>query len=164
MRPLTKRGIGWPIGVAAILALTVGVNIWVAIIAGDDPSFAVEQDYYRKAITWDSTMAQERTNQRLGWHLVPTLGPLQSRGTTALAVTLVDSSGVVIPDATITVSALYNARAAKIVTAQLSRDATGYETTLPIAHAGEWELRFDVRRGPERFTAVTRVDAVPSGH
>ena len=159
-----KRGIGWPIGVAAILAVTVGVNIWVAIIAGDDPSFAIEKDYYKKAITWDSTMAQERVNQRLGWHLVPTLGRVQSKGQTPLSVTLVDSSGVAISDATITVSALYNARAANVLTAQLTRDASAYEVQLPIAHAGEWELRFDVRRGTERFTAVTRVDAISGGH
>ena len=30
-------------------------------IANDDPSFAIEPDYYRKAVTWDSTLAQTFT-------------------------------------------------------------------------------------------------------
>ena len=157
------RGIGWPIGVAAILAVTVGVNIWVAVIAGDDPSFAVEQDYYRKAVSWDSTLAQQRANERLGWQLVPALGSVPPGGTTPLTVRLVDSTGAPIADATVRVSAFYNARAGTVLEATLAPDAQGYEARLPIRHTGAWELRFDVRRGGERFTAVSRVDAVPSG-
>ena len=48
-----KRGGWWPIAITGVLAATVAANIWVAKIASDDPSFAIEQDYYRKAITWD---------------------------------------------------------------------------------------------------------------
>ena len=158
-----NRGIGWPIGVAAILALTVGVNIWMAVIAGDDPSFAVEQDYYKKAVTWDSTLAQQRANERLGWRLVPALGSVTRGAPTPLSVRLVDSSGMAISGATVRVSAFYNARAGQVLEATLTPDTAGYKARLPIAHTGAWELRFDVRRGAERFTAVSRVDAVPSG-
>ena len=158
-----RRGIGWPIGVAAVLALTVGVNIWVAVIAGDDPSFAVEQDYYKKAVSWDSTLAQQRNNERLGWRLVPALGLVTRGAATPLNIRLVDSTGTPISDATVRVSAFYNARAGTILEATLAPDATGYATHLPIAHAGAWELRFDVRRGSDRFTAISRVDAVPNG-
>ena len=55
-----KRGLWWPIAVAAILATTVAANIWVMMIANDDPSFAIEPDYYRKALAWDTTLAQSR--------------------------------------------------------------------------------------------------------
>jgi hypothetical protein len=158
-----KRGIAWPIGVAAVLAITIGANIWVAVIAGDDPSFAIEPDYYRKAVTWDSTLAQQRANERLGWHLIPTLGAVSRRGTTPLTVRIVDSTGTSISDATVHVSAFYNARANTVLEAALTPDAGGYEARLPIAHAGAWELRFEVHRGDERFTAVSRVDAVPGG-
>jgi nitrogen fixation protein FixH len=158
-----KRGIGWPIGVAAVLALTVGVNIWVAVIAGDDPSFSVEQDYYNKAVQWDSTLAQQRVNERLGWRLVPALGAVTRGAATPLNVRLVDSSGAAIGDATVRVSAFYNARAGTVLQVTLTRDTAGYEARLPIAHTGAWELRFDVRRGADRFTAVSRIDAVPSG-
>jgi hypothetical protein len=159
----SKRGIGWPIGIVAVLGLTVGANIWVAVVAGDDPSFAVEQDYYNKAVTWDSTLAQQRANERLGWRLVPALGAVSRGVTTPLSVRLVDSTGAPISDATVRVSAFYNARAGTVIEATMTRDTLGYETRLPISHTGAWELRFDVRRGAERFTAVSRVDASPSG-
>jgi nitrogen fixation protein FixH len=158
-----KRGIGWPIGVAAVLAVTVGVNIWVAVIANDDPSFAIEQDYYKKGVEWDSTLAQQHVNERLGWKLVPALGSVTRGANTALNVQLVDAAGAPISDATVRVAAFYNARAGTVLEATLTRDAAGYEARLPIAHTGAWELRFDVRRGAERFTAVSRVDLVPSG-
>ena len=66
-----KRGSWWPIGITAVLATTVAANVWVATIASDDPSFAIEPDYYAKAIAWDSTLAQARTNATLGWRLTP---------------------------------------------------------------------------------------------
>ena len=52
-----------------VLALTVAGNLWVMRIANADPSFSVEPDYYRKAVDWDSTMAQRARNEALGWQL-----------------------------------------------------------------------------------------------
>ena len=34
-----KRGAWWPIGVATILGATVAGNVWLAVVAGSDPSF-----------------------------------------------------------------------------------------------------------------------------
>ena len=62
-----KPGMGWPIGVTVILGATIAVNLWVMKIANSDPSFAIEPDYYRKAVHYDSTMAQQRLNASLGW-------------------------------------------------------------------------------------------------
>lgn len=156
-----KRGLAWPIAVTAILGATVGANIWVAVIASDDPSFAIEHDYYRKAVQWDSTMLQARENERLGWRLEPKLGPIGGRDGSTLTVLLTDGSGVPIRDATIDVTAFFNARADSVLRAEL-HEGTGssYDARLPIHHAGAWELRFDVRRGRERFTNTTRIDAV----
>ena len=68
-----KRGSMWPIGIAAVLLATVAANIALYYVAGNDPSFVIEPNYYAKAIAWDSTMAQSALNQRLGWHLAPAL-------------------------------------------------------------------------------------------
>lgn len=157
-----KRGTLWPIGVATILAATVTANIWLMVVANDDPSFAIERDYYTKAVQWDSTMAQERRNAALRWRLEPSLAAYSMRDGALLHVTLTDSSGAAIPDATVTVAALYNARANAIIDRTLARDRAGYSVRLPVRHRGAWELRFDVRRGPERFTTVARVDAEPA--
>ncbi len=158
-----KRGAGWPIAVMAILATTVGVDVCMAVIAGDDPSFSVEQDYYKKAIGWDSTMAQARENQRLGWRLQPRLGAMSSNNGARLDVVLVDSVGAPIRDATVRVSAFYNARASAIVHATLDRRPAAYSVQLPVTQTGEWEFRFDVSRGAQRFTSISRIEAVAAG-
>ena len=158
-----KRGWGWPVGVAAILAATVGLNIWVYRVANDDPSFAIEPDYYQKAVDWDSTLAQRRQNLVLGWHLSPRLDAFTVRDGALLEVTLTDASGAPIRDATVKVAAFFNARANDIIDSTLARDSTGYAVRLPVTHGGVWELQFDVTRGDQRFTAVSRVEAVPAG-
>lgn len=155
-----KRGAWWPIGVAAILASTVGANVWVAVIAGSDPSFSIEPNYYEKAIAWDSTMAQARENQRLGWRIEPRLGEISTARDTRLDVVLLDSAGSPIRDATVHVAAFFNARASHVLSATLARDTADYTAQLPMTYAGEWELRFDVNRGREHFTNTTRIEAV----
>lgn len=158
-----KRGLGWPIAVTVILGVTVGVNIWVAVIASDDPSFAVEPNYYAKAITWDSTMAQARENSRLGWRIVPTLGAFNRDTGAQLDVSLVDSAGAPIRGALVKVYALYNARADKIYEATLAPFDGAYSARIPVEHVGEWELRFEVTHGGQRFTSTSRVEAVAAG-
>jgi nitrogen fixation protein FixH len=157
-----KRGIGWPIGVAVILAATVALNIWVLRVANDDPSFAIEPDSYQKAVDWDSTMAQMRQNAALGWHVAPTLGAFTARDGAQLQVTVTDAAGAPIPDATVKVAAFFNARANDIIDTTLHRDAAGYAGTIPVKFGGVWELQFDVRRGAQRFTSTSRVEAVPA--
>lgn len=159
-----KKGLGWPIGMAAILGLVIVVNVWVAVLANRDPSFAIEPDYYAKAVAWDSSMAQARHNFALNWSLTPTLGAFAADRGATLRVRLTYSSGAAIHGAHIRVAALYNARASTVYTATLGPDgADAYAVTLPVRHAGEWELRFDVTRGAERFTATARVEAIPTG-
>jgi nitrogen fixation protein FixH len=154
-----KRGLGWPIGVAAILAATVGANIWIAVVANDDPSFAIEKDYYRKAVEWDSTLARAQESTRLGWRLAPQLGEMTANGA-RLRVQLVDSAGVPVQGAQVKVAAFFNARADRVIEATLEPIAGDYEVELPVTHAGQWELRFDVTRGSERFMTTSRIEAV----
>lgn len=159
-----KRGLIWPIAMAALLAAVVVSNIWVAVIAADDPSFAIEPDYYRKAVAWDSVMAQADHNAALGWTLTPQLGAFGADSGAALQVSLTNAAGEAIRDAAITVIALHNARAGDARTVALRADGDrGYVAMLPVHRAGQWELRFDVVRGADRFTANRRLEAVPSG-
>lgn len=157
------KGRAWPIGVALALAAVVVVNIRVAMIAARDPSFAIEPDYYRKAVAWDSAMAQSRANRQLRWTLTQRLAPFTDARGAALAVELTDADGAPISDASVTVSALHVARASDISTATLEPSpGGGYTTVLPVHRAGQWELRFEATRGADRFTALARVHAVRS--
>lgn len=155
-----KRAMMWPLGISALLTLTVGANIALYVVARDDPSFAIEPNYYAKAVAWDSTVAQGRRNAALGWRLTPALGAYTAGEGALLSVTLTDSSGARIADAVVNVSALYTARAARVLASTMVADEHGYRTRLAVQHVGQWELRFDVSRGTDRFTAVSRVESV----
>jgi hypothetical protein len=159
---MMKRGSWWPIAVVAILTLTVGANFAVYYVANSDQGIAIEPDYYRKAVAWDSTMAQARDNVAIGWRVTPTLAAFTQRDGAGLSVMLTDSTGAAISGATVKVSAFYNARAGIVTDTTLAAGAGDYEGRLPVHHGGVWELRFDVRRGAIHFTATSRVEAVPA--
>jgi nitrogen fixation protein FixH len=155
-----KRGYQWPIAMAGLLALTVAANVGVAIVASGDPSFAIEPDYYRKAIAWDSALEQSRANADLGWRIEPALDAFARGKGAALRVRILDASGAPISRAAVRVSALHNARARDVIEDSLRPSGGGeYVATLPIARAGQWELRFDVRAGGARFTSTARIEA-----
>jgi nitrogen fixation protein FixH len=158
-----KRGMQWPIGIAAVLALSAGGQVWFAVVAGRDKAFAVEGDYYQKAIHWDDELAQRRDNAHLGWTVKPTLRLAAGNGDGALAIELRDASGAAILGATVEVLAMHNARANRPLSATLSEVGRGqYQAQLPAQRPGEWELRFTVQRGGERFTVRERVEAAGS--
>lgn len=155
-----KRGAWWPIGITTVLATTVAANLWVMRIANDDPSFAIEPDYYQKAIAWDSTLAQERQDSILGWRIKPTLGILAATGKTRINAILTDSLGAPISGAVVKVSALPVARASEVYETTLAAAGAGeYAGQLDAQRQGQWELRFEVRTGGTRFTEVARVEA-----
>jgi nitrogen fixation protein FixH len=152
-----KRGMLWPIAITGILTATVAANIAVAVLANDDPSFAIEPDYYQKAVHWDHHVAQEQKNATLRWHLEPTLGPASPNGS-ALTVRLMDSTGTRLQGASVQVAALNVGRASEVVTATLPARGAEYAVRLPVKRRGQWELRFTATRGGDRFTSVQRID------
>jgi hypothetical protein len=88
------------------------------------------------------------------------LDPFTRSGAT-LRLRVSDDSGAPIRDAKIRVAALYNARAGRILEGTMVADTpTTYALQLPVGTRGEWELRFDIQHGAERFTSTTRLEAV----
>jgi len=154
-----KRGTGWPLAMGVILGLTVAANVWIIRLANTDPSFAVEPDYYQKGLKWDDELAQRERNARLGWRLLPSIAPIVRGSGADLRVELRDAMVQPIADASIVVTAMHVARAADPVEVTLRPEADGrYEAVVPLERPGLWELRFDVHRGTERFTATERLD------
>ena len=154
-----KRGAGWPAAVVIILGVTVAANLWIIRVANNDPSFAVEEDYYQRGVHWDDELAQRRLNDSLGWRLQPSLSAIVAGRGAELRVVLRDA-GDTIGDASIVVRAVHVARANQPVQATLQAGRDGaYVAHLPMERAGLWELRFDVHRGADRFTATERLDA-----
>jgi nitrogen fixation protein FixH len=159
-----RKGTGWPVAITLLLVSVVAANILVMRVAAGDPSFAVEPDYYRKALAWDSIAAQARASELLGWNITPRLDPFTDEDGALLHARVSDSSGGAIRGAEVVVDALFNARAAEIHTSKLLENADGaYSARLPVRYGGQWELRFRVRHGNALFTTSVRIEAVPAG-
>lgn len=156
-----KPGVLWPVGITAILCSTIAANLFVMRLANDDPAFAVEPDYYRKAVLYDSTMAQERRNLALGWRTVAHLDPIGSKAETGIRIVLHDSVGQPLTGARVALMARFNARANDTLTAVLTEQVAGtYAARLPIRTPGEWEIRIDAIRDHARFSVTRRITAV----
>lgn len=155
-----KRGTMWPVAMGTILAIGVAANIWLIRVASADPSFAVEENYYQKALRWDEELAQRARNDSLGWIVEPELTQTSHDDGATLRVTIRDASGLPVQAGTVRVRAMHVARAAHVLEAELTPSpGGGYVTRLPIDRSGLWELRLEAWRGADRFTAVRRIEA-----
>jgi nitrogen fixation protein FixH len=152
-----KPSILWPAIIAGALGLHVLVMLAMVSIATSGDSYAVEPDYYRKALEWDNKRAQDRRNIELGWTLEFTVEPAAAGQDPMLRIELTSAEGEPVTGATVAVEAFANAGRDDILKATVNAAASGYETTLPMRRDGLWEFRFTVTRGDEVLTyAETR--------
>lgn len=143
----------WPVAVIGLAAVVLGANFFLVYLAVSDPSFAVEPDYYQKALNWDEHRSQQQSNLDLGWNFKFNLaldrGP---DGALELRAILLDRQGVPIDDARITVETFHNAMSGYPLEAHLVSSGQGaYSADLPIRRPGLWEFRFVVDRDGEHF-------------
>jgi nitrogen fixation protein FixH len=132
----------------------------LAYLAIDDPSFALEPNYYDKAVRWDRTQAEARESERLGLQLSLT-GPLslKSDGGVELELRVSDRANTPLGAATVTLEAFPNAFANRIEHVSLREVSPGvYRGRLSRGTRGLWELRFDIRQGTRLFREVLRRD------
>jgi nitrogen fixation protein FixH len=131
----------------------------MAYVAIDDPHFALEPDYYDKAVHWDRGQAEARASQALGLKL--TLAPLTTRanGTLKLQLAIEDRQGLALDGALVTVEAFPNAYASRVEHLTLRETAPGvYEAELGRGPKGLWELRVAVKRAGLSYHEVLRRD------
>jgi len=148
----------WPTTIVIVLVIQIGFGIWMARVAGNDPNFAIEPDYYERAVNWDSTMAQSRRDKALGWQATATLRRRDSY-VTILTLQLVDSTGTAIIDAdSVTAEALAVAHAGQIDRLVLLRGRDGYSAPIDAATSGLWEVQLRAIRGADIFTAKLRIE------
>lgn len=152
-----KKGMQWPIGVAAVLALTVAANIYVMVRANDDPSVAIARDYYQRAVRFDADLALRRRSARLGWRVSLEAARTSSAEATVTAV-LVDSTGTPIRGAIVRIAAHAVARSNDVFTATATPAGDRYSAALPVNRGGLWDLDLEAVRGSDRFVATQRLD------
>jgi hypothetical protein len=149
---MMKPGSLWPWIVGGALALHVVGSMVMVYIATSNDSYAVEPDYYAKALAWDERRAQEQTNAELGWTLDFVVEPAAAGADPVLRVDLTDASGQPLSDATISVETFSNLHRGDVVTATLRATDAGFEAMMPMRGAGRWEFRFSAQRGDDLFT------------
>lgn len=152
----------WPLAVVAVLAITVGANLWLIWEARDPNGAVIEPDYYRKAVAWDSLAARQARSDALRWTADASLGPTDGARAHVRA-TLADSLGAPVAGATVTLEAIHNLDGARRARADLAETGPGvYEADAPLDRAGMWELRLVALHAGAVFQSSLRRD-VPGG-
>ncbi len=148
----------WPVALVAVLVVTVGANVALLWKANSDPSFAVEPDYYRRAVLWDSTVARRARSDALQWRAVVQMAPPEE-GQATILVTLTDAGGRPVDSADVRVEASHNAEGANLHEAKLLATGPGsYAARIPTAARGLWRVDLTAARGDEQFVQRTTVD------
>lgn len=145
----------WPAAIVAILTLGVGANVVLLVVANSDPSFAVEEDYYRKGLDWDLKRSQDARNDALGWTVDLAAVAAVGDPSPALELTVAvrDPEGHAVDDADLTIEAFPLARSGTVDRAGFHGVGDGlYRASLPFRRPGLWEFRIRVERGADVFT------------
>lgn len=156
-----KPGMQWPIGIVAILATSVIGNIAFMRVANNDPAFAIEPDYYKRAVAFDTTMHEAQVSDSLHWSATVAMDVI-SKGRGSLRLELRDRTGSPVIVDSVQASAFFVARANDVAHLALKPDigrGNGfYIADLPVLHAGQWDVRIDARRHDEHFVTSLRTE------
>jgi nitrogen fixation protein FixH len=141
------------------MLLGLGVLAYIAI---DDPHFALEPDYYDKAVHWDRTQSEARDSAALGFELtLPATLALSADGSLEIELRVTDRNRAVLTAALVELEAFPNAYASRVERLTLREAAPGvYRGRLNGQARGLWELRFRVAKGSLHFYESVRRDVV----
>jgi nitrogen fixation protein FixH len=132
-------------------------------IAVDDPHFALEPNYYDKAVHWDRQREGLRRSAESG--LRAELSPLvEHKGVAAIELELRDRAGLPVSGVTVLLEAFPNAYATRIERLTLREVSPGkYTGELRGALPGLWELRVSATSATVQFLQVLRRDVTKRG-
>lgn len=163
MSPLLRKDRIWPTIIVALLGGNLALGFVLIRVANADPHFAVEPDYYRRAVEWDSTRAQAARNVALGWRWTPSLGAVRG-DSVPMMLAIAGPDGAPIDGALVTIEARAVAHASEAITDTLVSQGGGwYGASLPMRRIGLWEFRVRAVRGTETATTDLRLDARADG-
>lgn len=158
-----RRAWVWPALVIGLLAMQVGISGTMIAIATSDRSFAVEPNYYQKALHWDAQRAEQRASDALGWTLgLEIADNADAQGLRDVRCTLSDKQGLAVRGAALRVEAFARSRGADRRFARLAQQPDGsYAAPMNIDRAGTWEFRVTSSDGAQPFgrTLIVEVPA-----
>ncbi len=158
-----RRGQIWAWVPALILVGLLGTQLLVLRNVLDDPTFAIEHDYYQQALDWDAHRARQRSSSALGWQSHASAEVSPGTASAKLLVRLSNARGEALRGARLSLVAFHNARAAHPLQLAAAEVAPGlYEAELGDARPGLWELRLHVVRGADVYDEIVRIDVGPA--
>jgi nitrogen fixation protein FixH len=136
----------------------------LAHIAIDDPHFALEPNYYDKAVHWDRTRAEASDSRALGLRVSSSAPSVGADGSAELELRVLDAKGAPFASAAVEVDAFPNAFATRRQHVTLREAAPGvYRAKLEHTVPGLWELRVVVTRGAARYHEALRPELRKAG-
>lgn len=142
----------WPGMVVGLLGMSVTMVTITVTAAVGDPSFAVERDYYERALRWDEHMAQQRQNDELGWRASLEMRPGGEGTWGELVVTVLGADGAPLEDAAVMGTCFHYAEANSVYTLDFEPDGGVWVAPSPLDRAGLWRVRLEVASGDAVFT------------
>lgn len=144
-----------------IVFLLLGVNATIVgitvYLANSDRSFAVEPDYYQKALRWDAQVQQREQTLALGWDVRLDPGAQGAAGR-HVQISIRDRDGRPVEGARVRVTAFPAARAADRFGAEFDPSEPGvYRADMDLAQPGLWEFDVLATRGGDQYTNRLRV-------
>lgn len=129
----------------------VGVTFY---LANSDGGFAVEPDYYGKAVRWDIGAAERDRALNRGWTMAVEPNDARSAsGGRTLTIRLLDRDGGAIGGATLGIEAFQHKDASKrFVGSCLERGPGVYQVDVPLVGAGLHEVRATIEYGSETLS------------
>lgn len=154
--PRTGRAWLWPLGVVGVLAVSLTVCGITVIAAVSDPGYAIEDDYYEKAVHWDRQRVLEAASDALGWEA----GVDFDLNASTVAVTLTDDEGQPIEGAIVRATAFHHARRGLAQDITFSTDGQGrYVAALDRPREGQWQIRIRATRAADTFLHTSDIYA-----
>ncbi len=146
--------------VFGLLAMNFTIVGTTVTLATSDSHFAVEPDYYQRAVDWDLSQAELGASAALGWRA--TIDAADARSATGMrtvTVRVVDRRGAPIAGASVDAVVFHHGHAANRLHASLIERGPGvYQGEVGLLDGGVHEVRLAVNRGAERFVASFRQD------
>ncbi len=139
----------WSLFLLGLFSINVFMVATTVYKSATDKTFAVEPDYYAKAMAWDANRAATRTTDDTGMVVNAGLTPEQ------ILVVLSDEDGPV-AGATVEVEYFHRARASARSTVTLAETLHGaYAAPADLPKIGLYDLRLTITLG-DTVTATTR--------
>ncbi len=148
----------WPALVVALLLVQVIISAVTLTVALSDPGFAVEPDYYNKALQWDESSATDVA--RAGWTAELSLDAPRG-GERSLRLRLRDRDAQPVEHAAVDALFFHHARASERYLATLHPHGAGeYVSELSLDRPGVWEFRCSIRSDGRLLTCRQRIEVI----